>query len=131
MSAWSESYAPEPVLGGASGELVSVRITVEPRELEGLLEALAGVSFPINPQLHHQAVIVGMTAAGRRESRAATLVEFPAYRNDLAEVRAVLKAAGFAPGSVSVRKMLDDIQTNGRADVPWLVWQDAVPERVN
>ena len=38
---------PSPSLGGAEGELVSVRVLVEPRLLEELLEALAGVSFPV------------------------------------------------------------------------------------
>ena len=133
MSAWSDSFTPQPVLGGASGELISVRITVEPHQLEDLLEALAGISFPVNPQLHHQAVIVGLNAGGRRESKAATLVEFPAYQNDLPEVRSKLEAAGFGPGCISTRSMLDDIQSAGqdRADVPWLVWQDSGSNSVN
>ena len=65
-------------------------------------------------------------------SRAATLVEFPAYQNDLSEVRGVLTKAGFDSDSISVRSMLDDIQRgeNNRADVPWLVWRDGPPDRL-
>jgi len=126
MSAWSESLKPEAVPPGALGELVSVRITVEPRYLEDLLEALAGVSFPVNPQIFHQAVLVALTPDGRRESRAATLVEFPAYRADLEEVRAMLDRNRVVTESVVERSVLDDIQSGGagRGDVPWLVWQD-------
>jgi hypothetical protein len=126
MSAWSDSITPGPVLGGTAGELVSVRITVDPHSLESLLEALAAVSFPINPQLHHQAVAVGIDKDGRRESHAVTLVEFPAYENDIAEVKAIVGQSGFALENIHVRRMLDDIQSGGieRADVPWLVWQE-------
>lgn len=123
MSAWSESIASEPTLHGNSGELVSVRIAVEPRLLEELLEALAELSFPVNPQIYHQAVVVCVTAGGRRESKAATLVEFPAYRDGLMEVRNVLMRHGLDPDAIQVRNMLFEIQDGPkRNDVPWLVW---------
>ena len=126
MSAWSGNVSPEPVLRGAAGELVSVRITVDPRLLEDLLDALAAISFPINPKIYHQAVVVGLSAEGRRESRAATMVEFPAYRNDLEQVRQSVAAAGLDASSVGVRSMLENIQSaaSGCADVPWLIWQN-------
>jgi hypothetical protein len=133
MSARSENHSGEAVLRGAAGELVSVRITVEPRMLEDLLEALARVPFPINPQIYHQAVLVGLNSEGKRESSAATLVEFPAYRNDLEQVRNLLESSGVNAYNFSVRGMMENIQANGRLrdDVPWLVWQDVPPPQVH
>lgn len=126
MCAWSESITPQPALHGTSGELVSVRIAVEPRLLETLLEALSEVSFPINPEIYHQAVVVCITDGGRRESKPATLVEFPAYRDGLAEVRQALEAHGLDPAAIQVRSMLSEIQQGPkRPDVPWLVWGPA------
>ncbi len=87
---------PSPALGGAEGELVSVRVFVEPRLLEELLEALASVSFPVNPQIFHQ-------------PGPDTLVEFPAYTGRLSEVRDALKDAGFDPAAVIVRPMLTQL----------------------
>jgi len=43
MSDWPDSA---PSLLGREGELVSVRISVEPKVLEDVLEALAGLDFP-------------------------------------------------------------------------------------
>jgi hypothetical protein len=78
-------------LSSAAGELVSVRVSVPPRQLEKLLESLALLSFPVNPQIYH-----GVP----------TVVEFPAYSDGLSEVRDTLRAYGFDPGSVSVDSML-------------------------
>jgi hypothetical protein len=41
----------------------------------------------------------------------ATLVEFPAYASRLEEVRRALDRYGFAPSSLQVTSMLDEIQT--------------------
>lgn len=67
---------PEPTLFSSEGELVFLRISVEPRLLEDLLEALAQLSFPVNPQLYHRPAQV--------------VVEFPAYLDRLEEVRHAL-----------------------------------------
>lgn len=83
------------------GELVSLSITVEPSTLESLLEALAGVCFPINPQIYH--------------GGAATLVEFPAYAGRVDEVRSAIAAYGFDPASIGVTGMLDEIQSSSDA----------------
>lgn len=91
MSAGRNSVLPIRSLSGTEGELVSVRVSVDPRALEELLECLACLSFPINPQLYH----------GRP-----TFVEFPAFEGRLAEVRRALAAHGFDPESVSVRTMV-------------------------
>jgi hypothetical protein len=70
MSVWSTAVtAPLPLLG-AEGALVSVSISVEPPRLEALLDALAHLDFPINPQIYHDAGPVANPAA---------MVEFPAY----------------------------------------------------
>lgn len=87
---------PAPALGGAEGELVSVRVFVEPRLLEELLEALASVSFPVNPQIFHH-------------PGPDTLVEFPAYSGRLSEVRNALKESGFDPDAMLVRPMLTQL----------------------
>ena len=68
-------------LFGAEGELVSLSIAVEPRLLEDLLEALAKLTFPVNPELCHRPAQV--------------TVEFPAYRSRVAEVRETLASNGF------------------------------------
>jgi hypothetical protein len=81
-------------LSGTEGELVSVRVNVEPRFLEDLLETLAQVSFPINPQIYHNRP---------------TVVEFPAYQSRLDELRRVLQHSGFDASAIQVCPMLDAI----------------------
>jgi hypothetical protein len=106
----SRSTAPvNPALSGREGTLVSVSISVEPRNLESLLEALAQVSFPINPQIYHDAAMVYVYADHRQETEIATLVEFPAYAGQLDEVRAAVAASGIASTSIRVTGMLEDI----------------------
>jgi len=52
MSVWQDTPSAS-ALGGSEGELISVSISVDPRDLEALLESLAQVDFPINPQIYH------------------------------------------------------------------------------
>jgi len=66
-----------PGLFGLEGELVSLRICVDPKHLEDLLEALALLDFPVNPQLYHRPGQV--------------TVEFPAYSTRVAEVRNAIR----------------------------------------
>jgi hypothetical protein len=75
-----------PALFGNEGELVMVRLSVEPRHLEDLLEALAGLTFPVNPELQH--------------SPGAVAVEFPAYTTHVPEVKSMLNSCGFDPQSL-------------------------------
>src|SRR5689334_16576950 len=96
MSVWQCTPSSAP-LSGSEGELVAVSITVKPRDLEALLEALAGVDFPINPQIYH--------------AELETVVQFPAYAGGLPQVCATLAATGFDPRTISVRGMLDAIQS--------------------
>ncbi len=109
MSIWPETAFEPPSLSTREGALVSVSIAVDPRQLEDLLEALARIGFPINPQIYHDAAVVYRYGDGHEATEAATLVEFPAYEDRLEEVRRALGAYGFDPSSVQVTAMLDEI----------------------
>ena len=102
MSVWPDV----PALAGSSGALVSISIDVPARDLENLLETLARLSFPVNPQIYHEASMIYVYADGRQEIEAATLVDFPAYASQLDEVREALTAFGFDPDRVQVTDML-------------------------
>lgn len=101
MSVWQCSSSAS-ALCGSEGELVSVSIFVDPRELEALLEALALVDFPINPQIYH---------ADGHDPVAQTIVEFPAYSGKLPRLRESLTDAGFDPGGIRVKGMLEEIHS--------------------
>ncbi|MEK7406622.1 MAG: hypothetical protein AAB225_16085 [Acidobacteriota bacterium] len=110
MSVWPNPQYPAPALAGAEGELVSITISVEPRLLEALLEALSRLDFPMNPQIYHQAAAVYVGGDGAKAVGPATLVEFPAYTGRLAGIREALRAAGFEAGALRCRSMLDEIR---------------------
>lgn len=97
MSVWSTAVPASLPLSGTEGALVSVSISVEPTRLEALLDALAHLDFPINPQICHDA-------------GPATLVEFPAYEKRLPEIRSLLEICGFPAQSVTARSMLESIR---------------------
>ena len=107
---------PNLSLSGSEGELISVRISVEPRLLEELLEALAEIQFPINPQIYHKAATVYVYADGHRVEELTTMVEFPAFRGRLGEVQDNLRRHGFDPGSLHVKSMLDDLHATFDVD---------------
>ena len=107
--ALSGSALSGTALSGTEGDLISISINVDPRYLESLLETLAQVSFPVNPQIYHDAAIVYLYPDGREETEAATLVEFPAYGSQLEEVSAALHSRGFDPASLQVTSMLEEI----------------------
>jgi hypothetical protein len=86
------SLPSEPALFGRDGELISLSIATEPRLLEELLEALASLDFPLNPQLYHRAAEVR--------------VEFPAYSLQIEQVREALRREGFDSGSLAVSRAL-------------------------
>jgi len=108
MSVWP-SLSPSPALHGSEGELVSISVTVEPRDLEDLLEALATLEFPINPQICHDATVIYVEQDGAERRERSTLVEFPAYAEWVPKIRGVLEACGFENGAISVASMLDRI----------------------
>jgi len=115
MSVWSGAGS-SPSLSTGEGDLVSVSINVEPRSLESLLEVLAQLDFPINPQIFHDAALVYVYPNGREETHAATLVEFPAYQSRLPQVRAALSACGFDPSIVYVARMMEAIHAECRLE---------------
>jgi hypothetical protein len=82
----------ETALFGREGELICLSIATEPKLLEELLEALAVLDFPVNPQLYHR------TAEVR--------VEFPAYSSQVGRVRDALAAEGFPPDRIQVSRPL-------------------------
>lgn len=83
-----------PVLSCSEGNLISVRISIEPRLLEDLLECLAHVDFPINPQINH----------GRPTS-----VEFPAYEPKLEGLIRTLNLYGFSANGLTTSPMFETI----------------------
>jgi hypothetical protein len=114
VSNWPESSPSS--LQGSDGELVSVRITSEPRRLEQLLDALARLDFPINPQLYHDAATVCLSPNGARRVHPATIVEFPAWAGWLPAVRKALVRGGFEESCLSARGMLEDLHTAPREE---------------
>lgn len=101
MSVWPNEVPATP-LASSEGALISVSIPVNSRYLESLLEALASVSFPINPQIQH-------------DCGGATVVEFPAYEPHVEEVRRALEAFGFDAKSLRTRGMWEKIAAAGGA----------------
>jgi len=81
-----------PVLAGRDGELLLVRLRIPAPQLENVLDSLATLPFPINPELHH----------GFPEST----IEFPAYALRTADIRTALNAAGLSGIHVEVAPML-------------------------
>jgi hypothetical protein len=100
-------------LASSEGALVSVSIHIHPRYLETLLEALARIDFPINPQIYHDAEIVTVHLDGSEEIEDTTLVEFPAYVGRLEEVHRGLRAYGLSGDAIHVTSMLDELRAKG------------------
>ncbi len=86
------SLPSETALFGREGELISLSIATEPRLLEELLEALASLDFPVNPQLYHRAAEVR--------------VEFPAYSLQVERVRETLRREGFECSNLEISRAL-------------------------
>jgi len=110
MSVWPTNGTPS--LGGTDGELVSVRITIEPRLLEKLLDVLARLDFPINPQLYHDAATISSRSDGSNMVEPATVVEFPAWAGRLEQIQGALVGSGFHPECLSVKGMLEDMRSS-------------------
>jgi hypothetical protein len=114
---FSPALAPNFSLSSSEGDLVSIAICVEPRRLETLLETLARVGFPINPQICHEAVIAFPRADEREETAVTTLVEFPAYLGRLEEVYRALESEGFERDAVQSTSMLEELRS-GNSSAP-------------
>jgi hypothetical protein len=90
------SVRPES-LATSEGTLVSISIAVDASRLESLLDALAGLAFPVNPAIHHDATT--------------SMVEFPAYAGRVEEVRRAIGSYGFDPAGIRVTGMLQRIRS--------------------
>jgi len=117
MSVWPDTVARTSSLVGSEGALVLVTIPVQPRLLERLLDTLAEVDFPVNPQIYHDGAIVYSLADGSERTESATLVEFPAYANHLPGLRLALAQRGFNPDDIEALGVLDDVYS-GRQPEP-------------
>jgi hypothetical protein len=116
MSVWPNHSGASRALETSEGALISVSVSVEPKLLEDLLEALAQLQFPINPQIYHDAALRYIYADGREELHPTTLVDFPAYAGRLGEIRRILGAYNFAPDSLQVTGMLDEIHAESQPE---------------
>ncbi len=92
MSYRFDKETASPVLRGVEGELVFIRVYVDPRSLEDLLEALCSLDFPINPEIRH--------------GHPHTIVEFPAYDRHVGEIRNVIRRAGITGATVELANMM-------------------------
>ena len=109
MRVWPDIAPTSASLSGSEGALVSLSISVDPRRLESLLECLAQIGFPINPQIYHDGQMVYVYPDHHEEAESTTLVEFPAYAERIGEVRQALEANGFDQTAIQVTSMLDEI----------------------
>ena len=103
-------------LATSEGPLISISISVQPECLESLLEALAAVSFPVNPAIYHDAALVFRYPDGHEEAEAITLVEFPGYAGRVDDVRQAIARFGFDAGCIQVTGMLEEIQSDAHAE---------------
>jgi hypothetical protein len=92
MSVSSATTGTAPALIGSEGELVLLHISIEPKLLEDLLEVLARLDFPVNPELHHKPNSV--------------TVEFPAWSAKVDGVCNLLKMYGFDPHWLEIGRPL-------------------------
>jgi hypothetical protein len=116
MSVWPDTVARASSLVSSEGALVLVTIPVQPRLLESLLDTLAEVDFPVNPQIYHDGAIVYLLADGSERTEPATLVEFPAYASRLPGLRLALARRGFNPDDIEALGVLDDVYSGRQAE---------------
>lgn len=79
------------------GELLDLSVSVELRRLEGLLDALSGLPFPVNPEIVHP--------AGTNPAHSVA-VRFPAYQRRMPGLIRSLEEAGFTRDLLTVRAAL-------------------------
>lgn len=117
MSVWHENPWGAPLAGSEGSLLMLVSVEVEPRRLEALLETLARLDFPVNPEIYHDAAVVSVREDGTRTTRPATLVEFPAYQPQLEHVRGALRMNGFDPERAVALPMLSALRAGEVSEV--------------
>lgn len=116
MSVWASNPVTNSALRGSEGALISVSVTVDAHYLESLLDALAQLDFPINPQIYHDGAVRYYYDGDRVETEPATIVEFPAYAGRLPQIRKALEAYCFGTDCLHVTEMLDDIHSDFRME---------------
>lgn len=94
------NMTPSALVAADHGELLCIQYPVEPRLLEETLEALAHAPFPINPELRHP------TPGG---SSWRTVIEFPAYADQLEALRRTLRAFGLDASAFTASPMLANL----------------------
>lgn len=77
-------------------DLLSVTVSVPPREIERFLDALAKLPYSINPTLRYE--------------EWQTHVEFPAWRGWLEDLHRVLASGGFEAARLRYTPVVDRIQ---------------------
>ncbi len=82
-------------LTGSEGELLSIHIFAPWRDLESVLEALARVDFPINPEITH--------------GQPLTEIAIPVFSNQVGEVRGALSGNGLSHCRMEVRSFLREL----------------------
>jgi hypothetical protein len=88
-------------LSSRDGELILVRHTITSHLLERLLEVLAELPYPINPQLYHGCPTI-----------LTTTVEFPAYESWTPAIRAALQQRAL-PTNFTTRPMVEELRLAG------------------
>ena len=83
----------------SEGELLHLSVSVELRRLEGLLNTLGQLPFPVNPEIVH-----GHSFTDAQ--RTTVDVHFPAYELRMPGVITSLEQAGFTRNLLSVRAAL-------------------------
>lgn len=113
MSVWFHAAAGSVPLGGPEGPLLLLAIPVEPRRLETLLDSLASLPFPVNPEIVHEAAPAGDAKAP------CSLVTFPVYSDWIERTRGVVERAGIDPGTIRTTLMWEAIESgNQRIPAP-------------
>lgn len=84
----------------SEGELLDLSVSVELRQLEGLLGTLGALPFPVNPEIIH--------SGNRMQNKQASMVDvrFPAYERRMPGVITSLEQAGFTRNLLKVRAAL-------------------------
>lgn len=86
--------AVNSVLSSPEGELLLLSVEVPARDLEELLDSLAGLSFPINPEIQH--------------GQPGTRVQFPAFSSRVDEVARALERCGIPAERLRIHAVLSD-----------------------
>jgi len=116
MSVLASFSSTGSTLRGSEGALISVSVTVDAHYLEEVLDALAQLDFPINPQIYHDGAFQYFFEDGGTATEPVTIVEFPAYEGRLPQIRKILQVYSFGADCLHVTAMLDGIHSESRLE---------------